>query len=482
LLGISTLRQPAGSQDPIAYVEMALKIRFSPDDGLLAAKAVLTPNSYILSKSCKLTGGFAFYAWFSGEHEGDFVVTLGGYHPQFAIPSHYPTVDRLGFNWKIGSDITVKGECYFALTPSSIMAGGRLSAVYEHGRLRAWFIAYADFLIRWEPFHYDIGIGVSIGASYRMSIFWVSHTFSIELGAQLHLWGPPFAGTARISWWIISFTIRFGAYDQRPKKDPISWDHFRKSFLPQSKDEPAKPDPIHIGITGGLIKESKDSNGKEYKIVNPDQLALAVQTAIPVTAIHLNGHVEKEEKNLGVRPMEATTLESSLIIVLRKEHEDIEMKMKRITKGVPEALWSPRPAEERLNKTPIKQVIKDVLTGAQFSVPDPKAAPRKISINLSQRGFSERRGDVSVRKAPEIEPAETYDEETALESLRSSIKDVAVQSRREAILGALGRLGFEDLTSGVNLERMADSVKRKDTLLAPPILAGIGKRRQRQTS
>jgi hypothetical protein len=467
---------------------MALKIRFSPDDGLLAAKAVLTPNSYILSKSCKLTGGFAFYVWFSGEHEGDFVVTLGGYHPQFAIPSHYPAVDRLGFNWKIGSDITIKGECYFALTPSSIMAGGRLSAVYEHGRLRAWFIAYADFLIRWEPFHYDIGIGVSIGASYRMSIFGISHTFSIELGAQLHLWGPPFAGTARISWWIISFTIRFGAHDQRPKKDPISWDHFRKTFLPQSKDEPAKPDPIQIGVTGGLIKESKGSNGEKYAVVNPDQLVLTVQSAIPVTAIRLNGNVEKEpaayEKNLGVRPMAAAALESSLIIALKKEDkgDSIEMKMKRITKGVPEALWSPVPAEEKLSKTPVKQVIRDVLTGAQFSVPEPKEAPRKITIDLSQRGFSEHRGDIPVRREPKIELEPTYDEETALERLASSMRDAQVQSRREAILGALGGLGFEDLTLGVKLARMAESVNQKDTLLAPPIFEGIGKRRQRQVS
>ena len=56
-----------------------------------------------MTPECRLTGGFAFYTWFSGDHEGDFVVTLGGYQQKFKRPSHYPVVPRLGFVLDMGS-------------------------------------------------------------------------------------------------------------------------------------------------------------------------------------------------------------------------------------------------------------------------------------------------------------------------------------------------------------------------------------------
>lgn len=65
--------------------------------------------------------------WFGNNaNSGDFVVTLGGYHPSFNVPSHYPQVPRLSFfNSSITSELNIKGEMYFALTPRCIMAGGR---------------------------------------------------------------------------------------------------------------------------------------------------------------------------------------------------------------------------------------------------------------------------------------------------------------------------------------------------------------------
>ena len=42
------------------------------------------------------------FIWFKGAHQGDFVITLGGYHPKFAAPAHYPAVPRLGVNWIVG--------------------------------------------------------------------------------------------------------------------------------------------------------------------------------------------------------------------------------------------------------------------------------------------------------------------------------------------------------------------------------------------
>jgi len=33
------------------------------------------------------------------------VITLGGYHPAFQKPTHYPEVPRLGLNWNVTSHL-----------------------------------------------------------------------------------------------------------------------------------------------------------------------------------------------------------------------------------------------------------------------------------------------------------------------------------------------------------------------------------------
>src|SRR5262249_40978334 len=154
-----------------------------PAAGTVKVKALLTPNSFVIEKNCKVTGGFAFYLWFGVEHRGDFVITIGGYHPWYSPPSHYPVVPRLRITSAISSELRLEGGAYFALTPSCVMAGGSLDLSFKSGALKAWFRAYADFLIYWRPFFFHVRIGVSIGASYTLDLGPVHKTFSVELGA-----------------------------------------------------------------------------------------------------------------------------------------------------------------------------------------------------------------------------------------------------------------------------------------------------------
>ncbi|MEM9780424.1 MAG: DUF6603 domain-containing protein, partial [Pseudomonadota bacterium] len=93
LLGLSraVIPPPDAGKTPVAKVEVALKAVFRPEEGVLRLDAVLTEASFLLSRKCKLRGGFAFYAWFKdqgGHQAGDFVATLGGYHPQFDLKAH----------------------------------------------------------------------------------------------------------------------------------------------------------------------------------------------------------------------------------------------------------------------------------------------------------------------------------------------------------------------------------------------------------
>lgn len=60
----------------LAHVVLLIQASFQPEAGLIAVTAMLGGESYLLSKDCHITGGFACYIWYDKEHKGDFVITL----------------------------------------------------------------------------------------------------------------------------------------------------------------------------------------------------------------------------------------------------------------------------------------------------------------------------------------------------------------------------------------------------------------------
>jgi hypothetical protein len=359
-LGIADISMPPNvTTNPIAKAQLALLAVFNMSEGLFRVEARLTSESYILSRDCKLTGGFASYFWFGGsEHSGDFVITLGGYHPSYVKPTHYPLVPRLGFNWNVNSHLNISGELYFALTPSTLMAGGKLSAVYTQGNLKAWFIAYADFLISWKPFSYDIRIGVSIGASYRIDWWFIHKTFSIELGADLHIWGPEVQGTARISWFIISFTISFSTGKDN-SKDSLDWGKFKESFLIDNASKENSASEILTANFEGIIGRTAEG----IDIVNPDNLVISVLSKIPESG--------------NVRPVNNASLQAPIQLTLTKTGKanlNSSFTQNAVKHNVPSAMWKTSPASsfEKLRET---QIVKDSVCGKSLQ-------PQKIEIEL----------------------------------------------------------------------------------------------------
>ncbi len=246
LMGVSKLSIPdakkGGTVPKVAEVELEFLVVVDPEEGFFGVRANLTPNSYLFSNLCRVQGGFAFYSWFKGEHAGDFVVTLGGYHPRFLVPSHYPqaaSVPRLGFMWRLNDHLFLKGEAYYALTPKAMMLGGRLEARFgldtDLFGVNAWFIADADFLVYWKPFHYEGHIAVEIGAEFVVHTLFGDIHLGIAAGADLEIWGPEFAGVAHIKAKILLINVAFdvslgAAAKQAPQK--IGWADFKESFLP----------------------------------------------------------------------------------------------------------------------------------------------------------------------------------------------------------------------------------------------------------
>ncbi|HAS41357.1 MAG TPA: hypothetical protein DCS93_12805 [Microscillaceae bacterium] len=383
LLGLSTLQVPSkisGNVDPLAKIQLALRVSILPDEGFISVEGRLTDESFVFARECQVRGGFAFYTWTQGAYEGDFVISVGGYHPNYVVPSHYPSVPRLSLNWQISPELTFKGSMYFALTPNAFMAGGSLDATYD-GIIKAWFRAGAHFLISWKPYYYDVRLYIYIGANINLGLF----TVAFEVGADLHIWGPEFSGVARVKLGPIALEIKFG--EEVAKPAPIDWAEFQTSFLPATNDVVHEDKYTAFGAEGGLTKQISYSD-HQWWVINSKELKMNTHSVIPFkTASYALADASSQSitvvsdasNDFGLKPMAFTgeKVESNQTVRVDKM-EGIEwvnssqlFNYEVIYKAVPTALWGADPNANDVNDPTL---IQNVATG--FSI-TPKEQPEK---------------------------------------------------------------------------------------------------------
>lgn len=294
LLGIATLLLPTAADDSVEFakVEATLDAVVDVSGGSVSVIAVLTPSSHIIDPNCVLTGGLAFCQWFgTNPHAGDVVFSVGGYHPQFVKPDYYPSLPRLGFQWQPIDALQITGEAYFAITPTCAMGGGRLSVTFAAGPLNAWFIAQADFIMYWRPLRFDILVTVSVGASLTVNLSFVQTTLTVELGVDVHLWGPPFQGIAHVNWWVLAFDIAIGSDSSAgsgsspgPATTLLDWPAFATTSLPQA------PTPIcRSRAASGLRRIVQTGAGEEIWVFGGDLVVLTTESLIPAGQVIVSG-------------------------------------------------------------------------------------------------------------------------------------------------------------------------------------------------
>lgn len=227
-------RVPKGADEDNAFLftHLTIAVMFDPSVGILKVAGALTPRSYILRKSCKLTVRFVLAYYFpASRHDKDWVFSLGGYHPLFRVPDHYPPAPpRLGISWIYNDEISITGEVCFTITPQACMGGSRLDLAYRSGRTRAGFSANADFLIYYDPFQFETRIGISMYLSNIIGWGILSKEVSLEVSADVDLHGLQLAGVAHIRVWFIDISVHFGP---SKRTSPIlDWQRFHKLFNP----------------------------------------------------------------------------------------------------------------------------------------------------------------------------------------------------------------------------------------------------------
>ncbi|SFT98522.1 hypothetical protein SAMN05660657_04453 [Geodermatophilus amargosae] len=288
LLGLLQLQLPPGA--PIVSVELALSARFSTVDMMLSVRAGLTRNSWLLSQDCRLTGGFAFVAWFN---KPEVLLTIGGYRDGFPVPAHWPRVDRVGLQWAVADGIVVKGGSYFALTHSALMVGASVQVTARFGPIRAWLTAGFDATITWDPFAYDVTAWISIGVALHIEICFIgciSKDIGGELGAWLHIEGPPLHGSVRASFLGFTIPVEFGQHSPQPF---LTWAEVVTKYLSTgTAGRPATPVAVASGVRPGA---GEAKGGPADPLPVGAEVVLTVGSTMPARTWRLVGATAGEQ-------------------------------------------------------------------------------------------------------------------------------------------------------------------------------------------
>lgn len=332
LLGLARLALPDEAA-ALVSIELGLLARFSTKEGLFMIRAGLTDNSWLLYRDVRLTGGFAFVVWWKGPNAGQFVMTIGGYHPDFHRDG-YPEVQRVGLTWQVTSQIVIKGGSYFALTSEALMAGVGVRVSADFGWAWVLIVFEADGLVYFDPFRFKVRVFASISAGIEIDT-WLFGTVSISvtLSAELVVEGPEFRGRARFEVGPCTLEVPFGNHaDQSTPLQP--WDGFVAKYLEAADATTAR---CLTSLTGHGTLPS--ATGGQQSAPSPDgsatlpyevyaEFELTVTASVPVTAVQaglsqpVTSVVRRSDGTAatpGLKPMGLSDLRSELVLTLHRK-------------------------------------------------------------------------------------------------------------------------------------------------------------------
>ncbi|KAJ3466985.1 hypothetical protein MRS44_004549 [Fusarium solani] len=353
---------PKGKSRDRAFLvlDIVISAEIDPHHGNLLVAGELTPRSFILNPSCRLTGGFACQVFLAGSpYEGDFVFTVGGYHNQYSVPSHYPVApSRVGIKWEYDSDIYISGAAYFAITPQVAMGGGRMDLVVNKGWVRATFSAWADFFMHYHPFFFIAEVGICLWAEVNIPALLCNiHLGPKEFSARLGLQGPPMAGYVHLHFWKYDTIVAFGPMSLRPP--PLSWEPFLrmvKNLPAEPRESDAKNAPNHIiTITKGALPVHESARpgfqdeGSPRVEIRATHLEFQVQARVPMLSATVGQNAPfktSSSSSLFARPMQhkEAIASSHMTVTLQHVGADAASQPKlqlqnTVMKKVAPALW-----------------------------------------------------------------------------------------------------------------------------------------------
>ncbi len=413
LIGFLSFKKPG------ACIQIAIKATIIPTDGIIQVDGRITDGSYIITEQARLTGGFAFYIWFLGAHAGDFVLSLGGYHPNYNVPSHYPRVPRFRLSWRVGNTISIMAEAYFAITSTHLMLGARFEAVVSAGILNATLTIYANFLMQWKPFTYNAEIGISIRGNVTLTVgkgwFSISKTFSFSLSAKARIWGPKFGGNATIKFKCFEKSIKFGV-PKIPGVKRISWSEFKSDLLP--------PQVLSVNVAAGKMGES---NEHEPVLIDPTMFRLEIESKIPISKMKQPNGKSITHSDFGIYPVKnARSAKSNFTVTVRftpvgqsaKTYTAFEISS--LKNKLPAAMWS---RKDRLALNDPEKLI-EAISGVVLTPQKMKAlTPIRIKTAPDFTDYSHENAWTWTPEAYTLSDKGSYEPKTSFGPLREEFEE-----------------------------------------------------------
>ncbi|MGW4379141.1 DUF6603 domain-containing protein [Kitasatospora sp. NPDC004531] len=422
-----------------ARLTVDIRLAVEPAKHLLSLDAAVADGSFVFDESVRLTGGIGMRVWTGGVHGGDFVISAGGYHPDYLVPAHYPRPARLGFVWSPDSKVRISAQGYTALTPNAFMVGGNLEARYDQGLLSAWFVAHLHALIQWSPFRLDLALGIRIGVAFTIKVLWVNTRVSLETGIDLHLWAPPLGGRVTVKVWFISFSFDFGS--RRVAPPPATWPQLR-----QQLPEPLAVTPLR-GVLADVTTAERQARVDSAKpmLVSAYDFALETRSAIPADKVTVNGKAVGLPAGLAplnVRPMGKAGVRSEhRVSVLRNgsafDWQAAGWVVTPLTQQVPEALWGKPVDDQEANDNSLFTGV----TGLRIEVP-PALVGSKVGPATEHALGAERLADgrIPLRNSAAQGPVAVVNAQS-VGVIAKTLNAAAQQRARTATYEALAQLG-----------------------------------------
>jgi hypothetical protein len=386
LIGEAQLALPR-PEVALVSIELALLVRFSSSEGVIWVQGQLTDNSWLLYRDVKLTGGFAYVLWFSGANRGQFVITMGGYHPDFERPD-YPVVPRLGIDWKVSRNIHISAGGYFALTSEAVMAGGDFEASAEFGSAWAEVGFGAHAIVYFDPFHYQASAYARIAAGVTVDL-WVfgEGTISISRGASIEVEGPDFRGSVTFEVGPVELTVGFGS-----SKDNVDELLDDRAFADKYLDGAGTGRAVALAavtssgaappVTGAPTPDGKPDRPF---IVTPE-FGMIVTSVVPLEQIDPDGPQAPSTTShpatlaLGLAPMGETSISPTLRLSWTKGDQTPDFPFEISTRpygAFPLGIWGPAREEDHkaLPKGEVVEALNEIELVASAELSDDDANP-----------------------------------------------------------------------------------------------------------
>lgn len=444
----------SNAKDPYLNIDGTFIAEYSTSTGRFAIDASLSGNSVVASQKLTMSGELSLYIWTAKEHAGDFVLSMGGYHPDFKVPAYYPQVaKRLGVAFTYSDAVRVASYCYVALTRGFYMVGVKmeicLSAKKWGAEVKIWGTASLDAVIDWSPFHIQAGVRLGAGASLD---FLFVHA-KVELSVSMDIWLPPFGGGVTVSLpFGYKYPLTFGA-QRSQKPEPLSWSQFADEHLP------APSNRLGAVAQTGLIVPTQSSPATEEGpwIVSAAGFMFSTTTAVPFTELVLNADpappaLPAPSGVLNVRPMgeRGAALQSRHTVTISRGHEKVDLRndgwaVSLVQSDAPAGLWgAPLNGEPEINK-PGADVVPNQNMGITVRVPGAtkgKTLPPVQADTLNLNLLDLKESNIPLRQdAPVSSPTPALSS-VAVSEIAAEIASPGVERSRNLLQSALAGLAY----------------------------------------